>query len=35
VQLATTFGIDRSGGDDTRVIRGERGYVKRACETRG
>jgi aryl-alcohol dehydrogenase-like predicted oxidoreductase len=33
VQLATKFGIDRSGGDDKRVIRGERGYVKRACET--
>ncbi|MHB1876607.1 MAG: aldo/keto reductase [Streptosporangiaceae bacterium] len=32
VQLATKFGIDRSGGDDKRVIRGERGYVKRACE---
>ena len=33
VQLATKFGIDRSGGDDTRVVRGERGYVKRACES--
>ena len=33
VQLATKFGIDRSGGDDKRVIRGERGYVKRACES--
>ena len=33
VQLATKFGIDRSGGDDRRVIRGERGYVKRACES--
>jgi aryl-alcohol dehydrogenase-like predicted oxidoreductase len=33
VQLATKFGIDRSGGDDHRVIRGERGYVKRACES--
>ncbi len=32
VQLATKFGIDRSGGDDKVVIRGERGYVKRACE---
>jgi aryl-alcohol dehydrogenase-like predicted oxidoreductase len=32
VQLATKFGIDRSGGDDKRIIRGERGYVKRACE---
>jgi len=33
VQLATKFGVDRSGGDDHRVIRGERGYVKRACES--
>jgi aryl-alcohol dehydrogenase-like predicted oxidoreductase len=33
VQLATKFGIDRTGGDDARVIRGERGYVKRACES--
>jgi aryl-alcohol dehydrogenase-like predicted oxidoreductase len=33
VQLATKFGIDRTGGDDKRVIRGERGYVKRACES--
>jgi aryl-alcohol dehydrogenase-like predicted oxidoreductase len=33
VQLATKFGIDRSGGDDQRVIRGERGYVKRSCES--
>jgi aryl-alcohol dehydrogenase-like predicted oxidoreductase len=33
VQLATKFGIDRSGGDQARVIRGERGYVKRACES--
>jgi aryl-alcohol dehydrogenase-like predicted oxidoreductase len=33
VQLATKFGIDRSGGDDKPVIRGERGYVKRSCET--
>jgi aryl-alcohol dehydrogenase-like predicted oxidoreductase len=32
VQLATKFGIDRSGGDAARVIRGERGYVKRSCE---
>jgi aryl-alcohol dehydrogenase-like predicted oxidoreductase len=32
VQLATKFGIDRSGGDDARVMRGERAYVKRACE---
>jgi aryl-alcohol dehydrogenase-like predicted oxidoreductase len=33
VQLATKFGIDRSGGDDKRVVRGERGYVKRAAES--
>ena len=32
VQLATKFGIDRSMGDGQRVIRGERAYVKRACE---
>src|SRR6266852_1960857 len=33
VRLATKFGIDRSGGDDKRVVRGERGYVKRSCES--
>jgi aryl-alcohol dehydrogenase-like predicted oxidoreductase len=33
VQLATKFGIDRTGGDGARVIRGERAYVKRAAET--
>jgi aryl-alcohol dehydrogenase-like predicted oxidoreductase len=33
VQLATKFGIDRSGGDRSRVIRSEAGYVKRACES--
>ena len=33
VQLATKCGIDRSGGNGTRVLRGDRGYVKRACET--
>ncbi len=33
VQLATKFGIDRSGGDTNRVLRGEAAYVKRACET--
>ncbi|WP_131744995.1 aldo/keto reductase [Frankia sp. Cppng1_Ct_nod] len=32
VQLATKFGIDRSGGDAARVIRGERAYVRRACD---
>jgi aryl-alcohol dehydrogenase-like predicted oxidoreductase len=32
VQLATKFGIDRSGGDAHRVIRGEHDYVKRAAE---
>jgi aryl-alcohol dehydrogenase-like predicted oxidoreductase len=33
VQIATKFGIDRSGGDTDRRIRGARGYVKRACES--
>ncbi|HEY2286296.1 MAG TPA: aldo/keto reductase [Streptosporangiaceae bacterium] len=33
VQLATKFGIDRSGGDAHRVIRGEHDYVKRACDS--
>jgi aryl-alcohol dehydrogenase-like predicted oxidoreductase len=33
VQLATKFGIDRTGGDSQRVVRGERSYVKRACES--
>jgi aryl-alcohol dehydrogenase-like predicted oxidoreductase len=33
VQLATKFGVDRSGGDDKRTVRGERGYVKRAAES--
>jgi aryl-alcohol dehydrogenase-like predicted oxidoreductase len=33
VQLATKFGVDRSGGDAHRVIRGEHDYVKRACES--
>lgn len=33
VQLATKFGIDRTAGDDKRVLRGERGYVKRSCES--
>jgi aryl-alcohol dehydrogenase-like predicted oxidoreductase len=32
VQLATKFGIDRTAGDGARVIRGERAYVKRACD---
>jgi aryl-alcohol dehydrogenase-like predicted oxidoreductase len=33
VQLATKFGIDRSGGDGrARVLRGERSYVKRSAE---
>jgi len=32
VMLATKFGVDRSGGDDKRVIRGEAGYVKRSCD---
>jgi aryl-alcohol dehydrogenase-like predicted oxidoreductase len=33
VQLATKFGIDRTGGDDKRTVRGERGYVKRSAES--
>jgi aryl-alcohol dehydrogenase-like predicted oxidoreductase len=33
VQLATKFGIDRTGGDDARTVRGERSYVKRAAES--
>jgi aryl-alcohol dehydrogenase-like predicted oxidoreductase len=33
VQLATKFGIDRSAGDGNRVIRGERAYVRQACES--
>ncbi len=33
VQLATKFGIDRSGGDGQRVIRGEAAYVKQSCES--
>jgi aryl-alcohol dehydrogenase-like predicted oxidoreductase len=32
IQLATKFGIDRTMGDGHRVLRGERAYVKRACE---
>ena len=32
VQLATKFGIDRSAGDGKRSYRGQRAYVKRACE---
>ncbi|HEV7787410.1 MAG TPA: aldo/keto reductase [Pseudonocardia sp.] len=32
VQLATKFGIDRSGGDEDRRIRGSRNYVLRACD---
>jgi aryl-alcohol dehydrogenase-like predicted oxidoreductase len=33
VQLATKFGIDRTGGDAHRVARGEHDYVKRAAES--
>jgi aryl-alcohol dehydrogenase-like predicted oxidoreductase len=33
VQLATKFGIDRSGGDAHRIVRGEHDYVQRACES--
>jgi aryl-alcohol dehydrogenase-like predicted oxidoreductase len=33
VQLATKFGIDRTAGDANRLVRGERAYVKRSCES--
>jgi len=33
VQLATKFGIDRTGGDAHRVVRGEHDYVKRSAES--
>ena len=33
VQLATKFGIDRTGGDANRRVRGEHDYVKRSAET--
>lgn len=33
VQLATKFGIDRTGGDSARTVRGEAGYVKRSAES--
>jgi aryl-alcohol dehydrogenase-like predicted oxidoreductase len=33
VQLATKFGIDRSGGDGNRTIRGEAAYVRQACDS--
>jgi aryl-alcohol dehydrogenase-like predicted oxidoreductase len=33
VVLATKFGIDRSGGDQARTIRGDAGYVKRSAES--
>ena len=32
VQLATKFGIDRSGGDRARTIRGDAAYVKQCCD---
>ncbi|MCW2542452.1 MAG: putative aldo/keto reductase, partial [Frankiales bacterium] len=32
VQLATKFGIDRSGGDQDRRMRGKHAYVKRQCD---
>ncbi|WP_433556128.1 aldo/keto reductase [Pseudonocardia xinjiangensis] len=32
VQLASKFGIDRSGGDDARVYRGDAAYVRRCCD---
>jgi aryl-alcohol dehydrogenase-like predicted oxidoreductase len=33
VVLATKFGIDRTGGDQARTVRGEAGYVKRSAES--
>jgi aryl-alcohol dehydrogenase-like predicted oxidoreductase len=33
VQLATKFGIDRTGRDGQRVIRGEAAYVQQACDS--
>ncbi|MCG5433341.1 aldo/keto reductase [Mycobacterium sp. MYCO198283] len=32
VQIATKFGIDRSGGDENRFHRGDPPYVKRSCD---
>ena len=32
VQLATKFGIDRSRGDQDRVLRGDAAYVRACCE---
>jgi aryl-alcohol dehydrogenase-like predicted oxidoreductase len=33
VQLATKFGIDRSAGDDHRLVRGEPAYVFQSCKS--
>lgn len=33
VQLATKFGIDRTGGDAARRVRGDAAYVRRSCES--
>lgn len=33
VQLATKFGIDRSGGDANRRLRGHPDYVRRSCDS--
>lgn len=34
VQVATKFGVDRSGGDSTELlVRGETAYVRRSCDT--
>jgi aryl-alcohol dehydrogenase-like predicted oxidoreductase len=32
VEIATKFGIDRSGGDLAWTVRGDRAYCRRACE---
>jgi aryl-alcohol dehydrogenase-like predicted oxidoreductase len=33
VEIATKFGVVRTGGDDARTIRGDANYVKRSCDT--
>lgn len=33
VQVATKVGIDRTGGDNAWVLRGEPAYIRRACDT--
>lgn len=33
VQLATKFGVDVTGGEQARTVRGEAAYVRRACDS--